>query len=335
MDNNGFDDDFDILRGDGGFNLFADSDGCDLGLLLLGVLYDELAYYLENGRDFKHIDILLDLCTHVIGNDCLYTEQNRGCLFNDKYHPFSGGYSIRDSSRNLDHYSRRDVSFRYSLKYFIDNFVCRLLTKSDTCVFSDSVIKLFRGTYFISSFYMKKVFDYFINIFKESTTPMKKLILEITIMVFVEGYKNLEEYYDHFCYFINISFEEGGCLLIGLTRQFLIDPLRCQINLNIHKILPKIFNNLFTLVKRCWNIGERARVAQLISCFMAMDRLLFEKCLFEQGGLGCDQQLQVKIFEAMENGPFKESPVNQRRRSLYGDGCGQSGRMRRDGRSPF
>lgn len=426
--------------------------------ILLLSLHNELTYYLEKGRNFRHIDVLLDLCAYVISQNCFEKEidadknrycddsaecdpenVNRNMGRNRPAHDFkkvnridkkrsgstdkrsdhihSGCYGPDDSrarprrknakkietkhshrrnrppkggwvyeekenrdSNGIKYENRHSTlrntqketnkmqpkcnttasydypneiseedaesSFnmprnnRYTLKntleFFVENFLCKLLTKSNAFLFSESVTNLYRNTCFISSYYTEKIFDYFFEIFESSNTPVRKLIMEITFKILADGFKTLRDYTKHVCFYLNIAFKEQNCILINLTQYLLMNPLRYQLKLNIHNILPRIFNNLFILHKKYWNKLENGHISKMIYTFMEMDRPLFDNCLYQYNRMEYDQYIQSKISGPMDldipdNFENKESFLDgQRRKSFFDYEIEEHKRIRRN-----
>ncbi|KRH95116.1 Serine/threonine protein phosphatase 2A, regulatory subunit [Pseudoloma neurophilia] len=376
--------------------------------VLLDILINDIIYYLENGRNFKHIGVILDLCTYTISTDVLDFEErfkkrpfgsdrtlnerkgrrssvtdlsekmdqqyflkkdhfnfknDHFNLKNDHFNSENDHFNLKKDHFNLkndhfnlkkdhfnlknDHFNLKNDHFnlkkdhqqhflnsnrKYTLRYFVDNFICRLLTKSNAIHYYEHIKDLFKAVCFVSSYYTKRIFDYFMDIFRDSPTPGKKIMLDITFSILRDGYKNLKDYVKHVCYFINIAFEDQNCVLIKETKNILSNPLLYQFKLNIRIILPLIFKNMFDLAKKYWNKMDRASISQMIYNFMEMDKILFDQCLNEYNKIEYGQYLQTSLFDSIAKlTTVKDcnNSENQRRKSFYDDEYEQSKRIRR------
>lgn len=264
----------------------------DIKQTLLFSLQNELVFYLETGRDHRHIDVLIDLMAFVIGRGVLVPESEdfpmsrKNSSINEKStsanqleplmnrinrgHP-SIGQSPLFTSHSTDN---------LSLDVFVDNFICNILTDSNAFLYTDSVSLLYKNVCYISDKFTSRIFDYFYNIFIQSNTPTKSLIIDIFLKILNDTYKNIDKYTAHFILYLNHTFIEQNHVLLGILKSIpKFTNLGHTIRKNISSILPHIFTPLYVLSKRYYVKDDT--IYTLIQYFMEMDHMLFNHCLFQ------------------------------------------------------
>lgn len=258
-----------------------------LRFFLKTCIFNEIVFYIENGRNFKHIDVLLDLCTFIVGKD------------------------IFENSDEMEE--------------FIINYVIRLFSESNAFWFTDGVFLLFKNICYYGDYFTSIVFDYFLDMFPRSNTPTKTLIMEITFKILNETYKDIEPYVSHVCTYMNHAFKEQNSSLINTTKPLVTSmALRMTLKANIHLILPSIFHNLYQLSKTYWNLDESGHIFEMIHFFMESDRKLFNMCLFDYNKSKYGAFIEQKINEdplslhlRSKKAQNSDSDQFERRKSVY------------------
>lgn len=265
--------------------------------LLKLCICNEITYYLENGKNLRHIHVLLELCAYLIGKD-LFSCYNE-------------------------------------LEDFIRIYVLNLLTNSNAFMFTVDVNFLFKNICLRNEHFMSLVFDYFLKIFLDSNTPTKILIMNLTFEILNETYKDIEPYSKHIITYLNHAFKEQNFLLINTTKLLIELPvLKITLKASVKHILPEIFFNLYNLSKTYWNKDDRGFIFEMIRFFMMMDKSLFDKCLFEYNKTQYGLYMEEKIFDNslyIENKYRKiENNIFERRKSVVDPEFEEHKRIRRE-----
>ncbi|ELQ76556.1 Serine/threonine protein phosphatase 2A, regulatory subunit [Trachipleistophora hominis] len=255
--------------------------------LLKNCIYNELVYYIENGKNLKCIDVLLDICAFYV--------------LKDIYHDM------------------------HELRYFLINYVLPLFTNSNAFCYRDDVILLFTSICYCSDSFMDMVFTHFSKIFFETNTPTKTLIMEITLKVLNEKCRDMYPYIPMITEFINFALkEQNSALIVIMKLLFSLPVLFLSLKRNIAHFLPLIFTNLYKTSKNYWNVEERCVLYEIISNIMIIDKDLFDWCLMnynkERYGAYFDRKINEDVinidFINAKSRAFDEN-INERRTSVY------------------
>lgn len=255
--------------------------------LLKNCIYNELVYYIENGRNLKCIDVLLDICSF---------------------------YVLKDIYHDL-----------HELKHFLINYVLPLFTNSNAFCYRDDVLLLFTSICYCSDGFMDMVFVHFSKIFFEANTPTRTLIMEVTLRVLNEKCRDMYPYIPMICDFLNFALKEQNSALISITKLlFSLPVLFLSFRRNISHILPLIFKNLYKTSKTYWNVEERGVLYEIINSIMVIDKDLFDRCLMnynkEKYGAYFDRNIKEDVIDTDFvgwSGRALDDSVNERRKSVY------------------
>lgn len=253
--------------------------------ILKNCIYNELTYYIENGRNLRHIDVLLDIC-------CFYV--------------------IKDIYYSLD-----------ELHSFLINYIFPMFTNSNAFIHKDDILLLFKNVCYCHDVLMDAVFRYFADIFHSSNTPTKTIIMEVTFKILNEKYVDIYSYITMLSTYINFALREQNCALIAnLKLLFTLPILNRSFKKNIAHILPLIFQNLYRTSKKYWNVEDRGFLYEIINNVMLMDKNVFDMCLMTYNKQKYGAYLDKKMDDLAYGRPYGsnmrlDNDINERRKSVY------------------
>lgn len=256
-------------------------------LLLKSCIYNELVHYLENGKNFKCIDVLLELCSFYV--------------IKDIYYDF------------------------VELHSFLINYILPMFTDSNAFCYREDITLLLKNICYCSEDLMEIVFYHFGTIFLESNTPTRTLIMEITFKVLNETYRDIYPYISLICIYINFALkEECSALISQIKLLFSQSALHISFKKNIDIVLPKIFKSLYNASRTYWNVEERGLLFEILYNIMVINKSVFDRCLFNYKKEKYGKYFDEKINEDDLDPSFRskrrqalDDNSNERRKSVY------------------